>query len=93
MRLIVCAADLVCSVAMTRRPSSAAVSASEIVSRSRISPTRITLGSARSAPRSASAKVSAVLADLALVDEALLVRVDELERVLQRDDVVVHVLG
>ena len=49
-------ASCVCSVAKTRWPVSAAVSAVEIVSRSRISPRRITSGSWRSAPRSASAK-------------------------------------
>ena len=54
-RSIVLGALCVCSVARTRCPVSAAVSAVEIVSRSRISPTRITSGSWRSAPRSASA--------------------------------------
>ena len=48
MRVIVSCADWVCSVAKTRWPVSAAVSATEIVSRSRISPTRITSGSWRS---------------------------------------------
>ena len=56
MRSIVLGALCVCSVAKTRWPVSAAVSAVEIVSRSRISPRRITSGSWRSAPRSASAK-------------------------------------
>ena len=56
MRSIVCGALWVCSVAKTRWPVSAAVSAVEIVSRSRISPTRITSGSWRSAARSASEK-------------------------------------
>ena len=59
IRSTVCAVDWVCSVAKTRWPVSAAVSAVEIVSRSRISPTRITSGSWRSAARSASAKSSA----------------------------------
>ena len=44
---------LVCSVASTRCPVSAAVSANEMVSRSRISPTRITSGSSRRAALSA----------------------------------------
>ena len=48
-----------CSVANTRCPVSAAVSAVEIVSRSRISPTRITSGSWRSAAFSASPKLCA----------------------------------
>ena len=49
----------VCSVPSTRWPVSAAVSAVPIVSRSRISPTRITSGSWRSAARSASPKLVA----------------------------------
>ena len=56
MRSIVPGALCVCSVPKTRWPVSAAVSAVEIVSRSRISPRRITSGSCRSAARSASAK-------------------------------------
>ena len=52
-------ASCVCSVAKTRWPVSAAVSAVPIVSRSRISPRRITSGSWRSAPRRASAKLVA----------------------------------
>ena len=58
-RSIVCGALCVCSVAKTRWPVSAAVSAVEIVSRSRISPTRITSGSWRSAARRPSANVVA----------------------------------
>ena len=58
------------------------------VSRSRISPTSTMSGSSRSAARSASLKRVGVLADLALVDQALLVLVHELDRVLDRDDVV-----
>ena len=53
MRLIASGAELVCSVARARWPVSAMVSAAEIVSRSRISPTRITSGSSRSAYLSA----------------------------------------
>src|SRR5216117_4045567 len=53
MRSMVFAADEVCSVPNTRWPVSAPVSARRIVSRSRISPTRITSGSSRSALRSA----------------------------------------
>src|SRR3954468_13302767 len=59
MRSMVCGALCVWSVAKTRWPVSAAVSAVEIVSRSRISPTRITSGSWRRAPFSAAANVCA----------------------------------
>ena len=93
MRSIVLGALCVCRVAKTRWPVSAAVSAVEIVSRSRISPRRITSGSWRSAPRSASAKPVGVAADLALVDDAALVLVQELDRVLDRDDVVACASG
>ena len=48
MRSTVCGASWVWSVPKTRWPVSAAVIASEMVSRSRISPTRITSGSWRS---------------------------------------------
>ena len=82
-------ASCVCRVAKTRWPVSAAVSAVPIVSRSRISPRRITSGSWRSAPRRASAKLDRVGADLALVDDAALVPVEELDRVLDGHDVVV----
>ena len=59
MRSIVCAASCVCRVANTRWPVSAAVRAVEIVSRSRISPTRITSGSWRRAAFRASPKLCA----------------------------------
>ena len=59
MRSTVCGVSCVCSVAKTRWPVSAAVSAVEIVSMSRISPTRITSGSWRSAAFSAAPKVIA----------------------------------
>ena len=57
IRSTVEAVSWVCSVANTRWPVSAAVSAVEMVSRSRISPTRITSGSWRSAALSASPKL------------------------------------
>ncbi len=57
MRLMVVSAELVCSVAKTRWPVSAALMAVSIVSRSRISPTRITSGFCRRARRRPSAKV------------------------------------
>ncbi len=57
IRLIVSVASSVWSVDMTRWPVSAAVSAVSIVSRSRISPTRITSGSWRRALFSACPKL------------------------------------
>ena len=57
MRLMVSTASSVCSVDSTRWPVSAAVIAISMVSKSRISPTRITSGSWRSAARSALANV------------------------------------
>ena len=53
IRSMVLAAELVCSVPNTRWPVSAADIARRMVSRSRISPTRITSGSSRSALRRA----------------------------------------
>ena len=57
IRSMDCAALAVCNVAKTRWPVSAMVSAAEMVSRSRISPTMMTLGSSRSTARSALGKV------------------------------------
>ncbi len=56
MRSIVCGQSCVCRVAKTRWPVSAAVRAIWIVSRSRISPMRITSGSCRRAERRATGK-------------------------------------
>ena len=53
MRLMVWAAEFVCSVAKVRWPVSAMRSADSIVSRSRISPISTTSGSSRSAARRA----------------------------------------
>jgi hypothetical protein len=55
MRLTVSVASSVCSVENTRCPVSAARSPVSIVSKSRISPTRITSGSCRNALRKACA--------------------------------------
>ena len=55
MRSMASAADLVCRVPSTMWPVSAAVSAVSMVSRSRISPMRMTSGSSRSTARRASA--------------------------------------
>ena len=81
--------SVVCSVPNTMWPVSAAVMAASIVSRSRISPTRITSGSCRNARRIASENDGHVDADLALIDRRLLVLVLKLDRVFDRDDVVV----
>jgi hypothetical protein len=91
-RSIVFAALDVCSVPNTRWPVSAAVSARRIVSRSRISPTedRVRVLAQRRAQRVREAQ--RVRADLALVDEALLALVHELDRVLDGQDVAVLVL-
>ena len=56
-RVIALAASLVCRVAKTRWPVSEAWIAISAVSRSRISPTRITLGSWRSTERRPLAKL------------------------------------
>ena len=97
-RLTAAEASLVCSVLNTRWPVMAASAAILAVSRSRISPTMITSGSARTSERSAWAKVRPMARldlglddalDLALdgvldrVDLAL-GRLDELERGVQR---------
>ena len=87
MRSTVFDASMVCSVENTRWPVSAAVSAISIVSRSRISPTRITFGACRSAARSAARKRRRVAVQLALVHRALLVVVQELDRVFDGEDV------
>ena len=87
MRSTVFEASMVCSVENTRWPVSAAVSAISIVSRSRISPTRITFGAWRSAARSASANVGVSLCSSRWWTVALLVQVQELDRVLDGEDV------
>ena len=89
IRSTVWAVSCVWSVANTRWPVSAAVSAVEIVSRSLISPTRITSGSWRSAAFRPRLEALRIRAELALVDDALLVPVQELDRVLDREDVLV----
>ena len=91
MRSTVDAAVVVCSVPNTRWPVSAVSMAMAIVSRSRSSPTRMMSGSSRSAARSARLNESVCVPHLALVDQARLVRVHELDRVFDRDDVLVPV--
>src|SRR5881396_1752382 len=90
IRLTVSPAFSVWRVEKTRWPVSAAWSATDIVSGSRISPTRMTSGSSRRAARS-DGEAGRVVADLALADDAVDVLVGELDRVLDRDDVVVPV--
>ena len=87
MRSTVLRALLVCSVPKTSRPVSAAVSASEIVSRSRISPTSTMSASSRKAAFSPTGKARGVLGHLALGDDAFLVLMHELDGFLNRDDV------
>ena len=89
MRSTAFAAEVELRVPRTMWPVSAAVRASETLSLSRSSPITITSGSSRSAARSARAKDWVSLAHLALVDEAALERVHELDRVLHGEDVVV----
>ncbi len=85
-------APVVCSVPKTMCPVSAAVMAEEIVSRSRISPTRITSGSIRKARRSASGKLgtSTPTSRWLIIDFLCVVVI--LDRVFDRDDVMVEVL-
>ena len=59
-RLIVDGASFVCSVESTKWPVSAAFTAISAVSKSRISPTRIMLGSWRRKARKADAKFSPI---------------------------------
>ena len=86
MRWIVCTVSGVCSVASTRWPVSAAISAVSMVSRSRISPITITSGSCRKTWTNASRKVANVGAHLLLNDDAAKIVVDELHGVLDRHD-------
>ena len=87
MRLIVSVASSVWSVENTRWPVSAASSAVSIVSKSRISPTRMTSGSWRSALRSACANERGVDRHLALVHDRPAVAVEELDGILDRHHV------
>ncbi len=73
--------------------SAKATTACSIVSRSRISPIRMTSGVlAQRVLEGDDAPAVGVDADLALGDDAVLVRVDELDRVFDRDDVAERVL-
>ena len=72
------------------RPRAAPVS---MVSKSRISPTRITSGSCRRALRSACANDRVSTADFALIDHRFAVAVQELDRVLDRHHVAPRASG
>ena len=71
---------------MTRWPVSAADMPISTVSRSRISPTRMTFGAWRSAARSPVAKSLKSIAHFALVERCPLLRMDEFDGVLESDD-------
>ncbi len=96
MRPTVSAASIVCSVERTRWPDSAAWSAVCAVSASRSSPMRIDVRVLAQRAAERLAERLGVEADLALVDDAALVRMEDLDRVLDRDDVLpprpVHVV-
>ena len=87
MRDSACDVSLVCSVAKTRWPVSAMVSANWIDSRSRISPTRSTSGSARRAERRASSNECVSVPTSRWLTVARMCRVDVLDRVLDGQDV------
>jgi len=86
MRSTVLEASIVWSVEKTRWPVSAAVNAISMVSRSRISPTRMTFGglTQRSPQRRRERRRIAV--QLALVDRGLLVLMQKLNRIFNRED-------
>ena len=86
-RRTVSAASIVCIVEKTRCPDSAAWSAVSAVSASRSSPIRITSGSWRSTRRSASSKEAVSSPTSRWLTIAALVGVEDLDRVLDRDDV------
>ena len=91
MRPTVSAASIVCSVESTRWPDSAAWSAVCAVSASRSSPIRIVSGIlAQRAPQRLAERLG-VEPDLALVDDAVVIRMQDLDRVLDRDDVLLPV--
>ena len=87
IRPIDSAASIVCSVERTRWPDSAACIAVCAVSASRSSPIRITSGSWRSARRSASLNEAVSSPTSRWLTMRLRVVVEELDRVLDRDDV------
>ena len=88
MRSSVSAQLLACSVASTRWPVPARLIAASMLSRSRISPIRITSGAARITLAQRAGEGLGVEPDLALIDDGALVRVQELDRILDGDDVV-----
>ena len=89
IRPTVSAASIVCRVEKTRWPDSAACSAVCAVSASRSSPIRIVSGSWRSTRRSAWPKLSVSSPTSRWLTMRAPVRVEDLDRVLDRDDVLV----
>ena len=87
MRSIAWLALFECRVARQRWPVSAKVIAASIVSRSRTSPMRITSGAWRSVFLSAFSYECVSKPISRWRDQALLVLVHELDRILDRDDV------
>ena len=87
IRLIDWPASIVCRVLSTRWPVSAAISATSTVARSRISPTRMTFGAWRRARAQAVGIVVEIVSQFALVEGGLACRMNELDRIFQRDDV------
>ena len=80
-------ASTVCRVLSTRWPVSAALKAILMVSRSRISPTRMTLGAWRRAARKPLEKLSKSVPNSRWLKVATIMRMNKLDRVFQRDDV------
>ena len=87
MRSTLLRALLVCSVPKTSRPVSAAVNASEIVSKSRISPTSTTSASSRNAARTASGNERVLAGTSRWVMMLSFVVMNKLDRLFDRDDV------
>ena len=88
MRLIVCAAELVWSVANVKWPVSATRSADSIVSSPQLADEH-DIGVFTECGPERQREALRVLVDLALVHEAALVLVDELDRILDCQDVLV----
>ena len=87
MRSTVLATLTVFRLVRTRCPLSAASKTISIVSRSRISPTRITFGACRNAARRANGNAGRIAVQLALVNRGPFVIVQELDGIFDSDDV------
>lgn len=86
MRSIVFAAPVVCRLESNSCPVSAAVIATSIVSLSRISPSKITSGAFAQCTAQSGDVARAVAADLTLAHNALIVAMDVLHRILERQN-------